>query len=80
MAVESYIVVIAERNGKKVGDRHKLNIPVAAARGHYEDLSDRALDDLVKDLWHEQRRREGDTLEQPSSTKKFNPYNSQFTG
>lgn len=77
MAVEAFVVVVAERGGQRVGSRHPLQIPVAAARGRYEDLSDRALNDLLKDLWHEQRSRCGDDLAQPG--ERYDPFASQFT-
>ena len=78
MATESFIVVVAERAGQRVGARHPLNIPVAAARGLYDELSDRSLNDLLKDLFHEQCRRNGASLDQTNN--KYDPFASQFTG
>ncbi len=55
---ESCIVVVYEVNGVRRAKRHELAIPLEAARGHYDKLSDRALNDLIKDLTHEQMRRQ----------------------
>lgn len=64
--MESYIVSITRRKGVRKARRHVLNVPLAAAVGDYKALSDRALNDLIKDLWHEQRRRGGAPLDQPT--------------
>lgn len=50
-------MVVGERKGKRVAQRYSLGVPFEAARGRYEKLSDRALNDLIKDLMHEQMRR-----------------------
>lgn len=54
---ETYIVVLSTRKGQRHAARHPLVIPVEAARGRYDRLSNRALNDLVTDLQHEQLRR-----------------------
>jgi hypothetical protein len=58
MGVEAYIVVIRENGDKRTASRHPLHVPVDAARGCFHQLSDRALNDLIKDLTHEQMRRQ----------------------
>jgi hypothetical protein len=58
-AKEAYIVVLAIREGRRKAFRYQLEVPLAFARGHYQKLSDRALNDIIKDLRHEQCRREG---------------------
>jgi hypothetical protein len=54
---ETYVVAIGTTKGRRYAKRFPLNIPLAAARGRYEDLSDRALNDLITDLNHERLRR-----------------------
>lgn len=54
---EKWIVVVARRGARKVGQRHPLNVPLDAATGNFERLSDRALNDLITDLQNEKLRR-----------------------
>lgn len=54
---EAYVVLIGRRKGKRYAERKPLNVPTAAATGNFEDLSDRALRDLITDLTNEQTRR-----------------------
>lgn len=77
MTHESYVVQISVRHGERAAQRRKLHVPWHCAVGEYEELSDRALNDLIKDLWHEQRRREGLPLEQPA--RRWDPYATQLT-
>jgi hypothetical protein len=56
---EAYIIVTGVRDGERTTERRPLNVPLAWAEGRYEDLSDRAIHDMVKDLQHEQHRRAG---------------------
>jgi hypothetical protein len=58
-SAEAYIVVTGTQNGKRTARRYPLNVPLPWARGQYERLSDRAINDMVKDLQHEQHRRAG---------------------
>jgi hypothetical protein len=74
--VEYFVVRVRTVLGKRSAVRRKLQIPWECAVGEYERLSDRALNDLIKDLWHEQRRREG-YLVQPA--RRWNPMNTQIT-
>lgn len=55
--MDSYIVVIGERKGKRYAKRLPLNVSLALATGRYERMSDRALNDTVTDLTNEQLRR-----------------------
>lgn len=55
--MESYLVTVGQRKGRRVAQRHPLQVPLEAARGRYDRLSDRALRDLINDLTHEQYRR-----------------------
>lgn len=57
MSYEAYIVTIGTTGGKRSAKRFPLHVPVEAARGRYQNLSDRALNDLITDLTHEQLRR-----------------------
>ena len=57
MIEESYIVEIGTKKGKRYARRHALAVPIDAASGRYEQLSNRALKDLVTDLQTEQLRR-----------------------
>lgn len=54
---ERYIVLIGVTNGRRVARRHPLVVPTGIATGNYEELSDRALRDHMKDLIHEHERR-----------------------
>ncbi len=58
MTKEAHIVVISEDSGKRSVERHEVRIPIAVATGHYHRVSDRALNDIIKDLTHEQMRRQ----------------------
>lgn len=62
--MESYIVTITRRKGVRKVRRHGLNVPLDCATGNYKALSDRALNDLRKDLLHEYRRRNRLPLDQ----------------
>jgi hypothetical protein len=75
--VESYVIRILTRKGKRAADRRTLHVPWECAIGEYEDLSNRQLGDLLKDLSHEQRRRWGEDV--PPAPKKFDPYATQIT-
>jgi hypothetical protein len=44
------------RNGKPYARRYPLAVPLAAARGQYEKLSNLQLRELINDLLAEQRR------------------------
>lgn len=58
MTQETWITsVIVRKGGKRTAKRHVLNVPLAAATGEFESLSDRALNDLINDLNHEKLRR-----------------------
>lgn len=57
MTVETWITTLTDRKGKRSAQRHALNVPLAAATGNFEELSDRALNDLITDLNHEKLRR-----------------------
>ena len=57
--VEAYVVRIDKVGGVRNAQRHSLQVPFDAAIGAYERLSERALTDLLKDLNHEQMRRQG---------------------
>lgn len=61
MTTEAYIVVIAEQGGTRTVDRHALNVPVELARGQYEDLSDLAVREFIKDMTAERDRRKAVT-------------------
>lgn len=59
---ETYVVVIGSAQGRRTVSRHPIphtQIALALARQHYEGLSDRAVNDVIKDLTHEQHRRAG---------------------
>jgi hypothetical protein len=56
---EAHVLIVDEIRGVRHATRHSLAVPVEAARGRFERLSDRALNDLIKDLAHEQMRRQG---------------------
>lgn len=73
---EAYIVVIGTTDGRRDARRLPLNVPLAWATGNYERLSDRAINDMVKDLQHEQHRRAG-TLAQLGG---WDPNKTQFRG
>ena len=55
--MEVWITTVFFRKGKRVARRHVLNVPLDAATGNFERLSDRALNDLITDLQHEKLRR-----------------------
>lgn len=55
--METWITAVFYRKGKRVAKRHCLNVPLDAATGNFERLSDRALNDLLTDLQHEKLRR-----------------------
>lgn len=62
MTSETYLVTVVETTKGRAVERHPIphkEKAVALARQHYEDLSDRALSDVLKDLKHEQHRRAG---------------------
>ncbi len=56
---EAYVVVIGLHDGRRTAERRPLNMPLAFCEQRYEDLSDRAISDVIKDLVHEQHRRAG---------------------
>lgn len=57
MTTEAYIVVITENAGRRAVERKALQVPVDLATGQYEDLSDLAVREFIKDLSAEQSRR-----------------------
>lgn len=63
MSDETFIVVLSSRGGKRVGKRHNLHVPLNLAIGEYGRLSNRALNDAIKDLRHEQMRRAGELFD-----------------
>lgn len=86
--IETSILIVGEEAGKRVAQRHPLTVPVHFARSQWGKLSDRALNDLIKDLRHEQMAREGglfkatwdETPEDvPQPRPRWNPANSQIT-
>lgn len=54
---EKYVVLIGHTKGRRIAKRKPLVVPPAIATGDYQDLSDRALRDHIKDLIHEHERR-----------------------
>lgn len=60
---ESYVVSIGEDGkGRRTVERYPiphLQKALALSRELYEELSDRAINDVIKDLTHEQHRRKG---------------------
>lgn len=76
--MESYVVRILTKKGRRAAERRQLHVPWSCATGEYELLSHRQLVDLRKDLDHEYRRRGGEDLDTPS-TRKFDPYATQIT-
>lgn len=57
MTLETWITSVCMRKGRRTAKRHVLNVPLAAATGNFEDLSNRALNDLIVDLNNEKLRR-----------------------
>ncbi|MGZ6854412.1 MAG: hypothetical protein ACXVGC_10185 [Mycobacteriaceae bacterium] len=55
--METWITSVFYRKGKRVAKRHVLNVPLDAATGNFDRLSDRALNDLITDLQTEKLRR-----------------------
>ncbi len=55
--MESYIVVISRVMGARTVERKSLRVPLAAATGNLERLSDLQIRDIQKDLAHEAARR-----------------------
>lgn len=86
MPPENYIVSICFEKGRRIARRHRLSVPLDAATGHYHRLADRTLNDLIKDLRHEQRRRAGELFDGQESESRihtprgFNPAGTQFAG
>jgi hypothetical protein len=76
---ESYVVVIGLAEGRKTAERHPIphtQLALALVRQQYERLSDRAINDVIKDLQHEKHRRAG-TLAQLGG---WDPNKTQFRG
>jgi len=58
---ETYVVAIDTHKGSRRAARKPLKVPLAIATGDYEDLSNRALRDHIKDCVHEWMRRQTQT-------------------
>lgn len=56
--IETYVVAIGEKDGKRWAKRYPLNVPLDLARGRYEELSDLVVRETINDLIAEQLRRE----------------------
>ncbi len=74
---QPYIVVFGQDElGRRVARRLPLPSSVAHARHQYDELTDRALSDIAKDVRHEQHRRKGTIAElggwDPESTQRRN--------
>lgn len=69
---ETYVVRVGRRRGERYAERRALQIPWAAATGHYERLSELALRELLNDLTEERDRRSS-----PARARTYNPLLSQ---
>jgi len=56
---EACLLVVREVEGVRRAERQRLAVPLDAAKGRFELLSDLALRELLKDLTHESMRRQG---------------------
>lgn len=73
MTPEAYIVTLGDVKGRRVAKRHRMTVPLDAATGNFHRLADRTLNDLIKDLRHEQRRRAGELFDGQEAQRTNHP-------